>query len=251
MEEITFKNIYTSGQSIYENNLYRHYHYPEMLLIFDSNFIDFTVVPSLTAFKEAEAYLQNFHLKRGQKHVKFYFPESEKPDSELMNYFSDSVYNVGYDELYAIQPDQFPRVNSHPDIDIQIVTNENVETYLNLQYETDLQFGEDFARHKNDMHKRNFIDHSIQQIMAVYKGVPAGSVDVILKEETAEIDGLSVKELFQKKGIGVRLQQFVMEKFFNKTVILVADGQDTPREMYRKQNYHYLGFKYHVLKVHN
>ncbi len=251
MEKITFNNIYTAGQSIYENEIYRHYHYPEMLLMYDSNFIAFKVLPSLTEFKEAEVYLRDYHLKRGQKHVKFYFPDNEKPDSELMNYFSDSGYDVGYNVLFAIQPVQFPRIDPHPDIDIQAVTNENVETYLNLQYEADLQFGEDFAAQKIDMHKRNFMDRSIQQIMAIYKGMPAGSVDVILTDKTAEIDGLSVKERFQKKGIGARLQKFVMDKYFNKTVILVADGQDTPRKMYQKQNYQNLGFQYQVQKVHD
>jgi hypothetical protein len=32
-------------------------------------------------------------------------------------------------------------------------------------------------------------------------------------------------------------------------VILVADGEDTPRLMYQKQNYHCLGFRYEVQKV--
>lgn len=40
-----------------------------------------------------------------------------------------------------------------------------------------------------------------------------------------------------------------MNQFFDKTVILVADGEDTPREMYRKQHYQYLGFKYVVMKI--
>ncbi|WP_396953955.1 DUF5613 domain-containing protein [Neobacillus niacini] len=31
---------------------------------------------SLYAFKEAENYLRDYHLKRGQKHVKFSFPDN-------------------------------------------------------------------------------------------------------------------------------------------------------------------------------
>lgn len=40
-----------------------------------------------------------------------------------------------------------------------------------------------------------------------------------------------------------------MESFPEKTVILVADGEDTPREMYKKQNYQYHGFRYETQKV--
>ena len=85
--------------------------------------------------------------------------------------------------------------------------------------------------------------------MAFYKGSPAGYVDVIISNETVEIDNLTVDESFQKKGIGSRLQKFVMESFPEKIVILVADGEDTPREMYKKQNYQYHGFKYETQKI--
>ena len=85
--------------------------------------------------------------------------------------------------------------------------------------------------------------------MAFYKGSPAGYVDVIISNETVEIDNLTVDEEFQKKGIGSRLQKFVMDSFPEKVVILVADGEDTPREMYKKQNYQYHGFKYEILKL--
>nr|WP_262481838.1 GNAT family N-acetyltransferase [Bacillus sp. CH30_1T] len=99
------------------------------------------------------------------------------------------------------------------------------------------------------MHKRNFQNPRLMQLLAFYMGTPAGSVDVIVEDETAEIDGLVVHESFQKKGIASRLQQFVMRQFADKTVILVADGEDTPRLMYQKQNYRCLGFRYEVQKV--
>ncbi|MHA6260051.1 GNAT family N-acetyltransferase [Sporosarcina sp. CAU 1771] len=80
-------------------------------------------------------------------------------------------------------------------------------------------------------------------------GSPAGCVEVIIADETVEIDDLTVDESFRNKGIGSRLQKFVMESFPNRVVLLVADGEDTPREMYKKQNYNYYGFKYEVQKI--
>ena len=93
------------------------------------------------------------------------------------------------------------------------------------------------------------LNSMIQQVLAFYKGVAVGYVDLIISKETVEIDDLSVGEFYQQKGIGSRLQQFAMTSYPNKTVILIADGEDTPREMYRKQNYHFIGFKYEVTKV--
>ncbi|MGJ9460538.1 GNAT family N-acetyltransferase [Oceanobacillus sp. CF4.6] len=249
MKKITFEDIYTIGDIVFENKLYKHIHYPEMLNRYDSNFIEFKHLPTLAEFKEAEDYLSEFHFARNQKHVKFYFPENEKPDEKEMNYFKKQGYEVGYLELYAIQPDQFPKIENSSDILVQSVTDDNFEAYLKLRFEQDLEFGKDFATQKIGLNKRQFNNPAIMQIIASYKGKPAGAVDVIMTEKMAEIDSLDVNEFLRKKGIGSRLQYFVMRKFWDKTVILVADGEDTPREMYQKQNYHYGGFKYEAQKI--
>ncbi|MDW0116005.1 GNAT family N-acetyltransferase [Sporosarcina thermotolerans] len=249
MEQITFDQINILGNIVEENALYRHFHYPEMLVRYDSNFIEFKTIPSLTEFKEIENYLRDFHVKRGQKHVKFSFPANIKPTEELSAYLADRGYETGFLELYTIQPKDFPSITNNPDIDIQAVTDRTLNIYLDLQYKHDLEIGNEFAEQKADLIKRQFTDHDILQVLAFYKGSPAGYVDVIVSNETAEIDNLTVDESFQKKGIGSRLQKFVMDSFPEKVVILVADGEDTPREMYKKQNYLYQGFKYESYKV--
>ncbi|TCP29024.1 acetyltransferase (GNAT) family protein [Scopulibacillus darangshiensis] len=249
MSVFTFKDIQTVGQVIAENELYRHYHFPEMLSMYDSNFIEFKRIPSLDEFKQSAEYLRKFHKSRGQNHVKFYFPENQKPIKELMAYFREFCYDSGYLELYSIQPDHFPVVRKNSNLEVLQVTEENFEAYLKLQYEEDLQFGEAFAKQKVGLHKWNFTDKNVMQVIAFYEGIPAGSVDVIISDKSVEIDNLSVLEACQRKGIGSALQRFVMDSFPDKPVILVADGEDTAREMYRKQNYQYHGFQYEVQKV--
>ncbi|WP_301109374.1 GNAT family N-acetyltransferase [Sporosarcina sp.] len=249
MIQITFKDIYTLGNIVDENNQYIHVHYDKMLSRYDSNFIEFKELPSVVDFKEAEEFLKDYHVKRDQNHVKFYFPENTKPTEELYAYLNETGYEIGFLELYAIQPKHFPLMKNCPEIDIQAVTEENLETFLNLQYHNDLEFGVEFAKQKVGLIKRQFEDPTIRQVLAYYKDSPAGYVELIVSDETVEIDNLSVEELFRNKGIGSRLQSFAMELFPNRTVILVADGEDTPREMYRKQNYAYQGFKYEVIKI--
>ena len=249
MKQITFEDIYILGNIIAENNLYKHYHYPEMLIRYDSNFIDFTSIPSLENFQAAESYLWDYHVQRGQHHVKFYFPENQKPTDELMHYLIRSGYDVGFLELYAIQPNQFPSVETNADIDIQIVTEENIDILIDLQYKSDLEFGMVFAKEQAQLTKRQFKNPVIKQVLALYKGIPAGYVELIIAADTVEIDNLTVKESFQYKGIGSQLQAYVMRSFPEKTVILVADGEDTPKEMYMRQNYTYHGFKYETERI--
>ncbi|WP_232824036.1 MULTISPECIES: GNAT family N-acetyltransferase [Paraliobacillus] len=140
-------------------------------------------------------------------------------------------------------------MRNNTDIDIQVVTGENLEVLLHLQYQFDLNFGSEFAKQKADLIKRQFEEEHIHQVLAFYKGAPAGCVDVIISNETTEIDNLTVVESFRNRGIGSRLQEFVMKTFPDKTVILVADGEDTPKEMYLKQNYKYRDFKYEAQKI--
>ncbi|MCH1627024.1 GNAT family N-acetyltransferase [Ferdinandcohnia quinoae] len=249
MRGITFKDIKKVGNIVLENNLFTHVHYPEMLIMYDSNFIEFKKMPGISELKDTEKYLRDFHLKRGQNHLKFYFPENEKLSEEVRIYLTETGYESGFLELYAIRPNCFPKVNNNQDIEIKAVNNQNVENFLQLQYNQDLQYGSEFARQKIDFSKREFDDPAIVQILAFYQEVSAGYAIVNVSTETVEIDGLNVDASYRNKGIGSRLQQFVMESFPDKIVILVADGEDTPREMYKKQNYQYQGFQYEALKV--
>lgn len=249
MNDITFDHINILGNIVKENALYRHFHYPEMLVRYDSNFIEIKSIPTLSEFKEVENYLRNFHMKSGQKHVKFSFPANIKPTGELSAYLADMGYETSSLELYAIQPKDFPSITNNPDIEIQVVRDGTLKLYLDLQYKHDLEFGNEFAEQKADLIRRQFTNQDILQVLAFYKGTPAGYVDIIISDETAEIDNLTVDESYQKKGIGSRLQKFVMDSFPEKVVILVAAGEDTPREMYKKQNYLYQGFKYETYKV--
>ncbi|WHX98400.1 GNAT family N-acetyltransferase [Neobacillus sp. DY30] len=247
--QITFENIHKHTHLIAENELYQHYHFPEMLSRYDSNYIEFKTFPTLEELKSAERYLRDFHRKNGQKHVKFKFPSYEKIPADLVNYLNQVNYDIGFLELYSIDPKQFPDVKDHPDIKVQMVTEKNLKAFLALQYQQDIVFGSNFANQKVELNKQIFEDPNVMQLLALYKGTPAGAVDVIISEDTAEIDNLGVDEAFQRKGIGSRIQKFVMDTFHDKTVILVADGQDTPKDMYKKQNYQYLGFQYYTQKV--
>lgn len=65
MHHITFEHIHVLGHIINENEHYRQYHYPEMLCRYDSNFIAFKKMPTLTQFIEIEQALRNFHKGYG------------------------------------------------------------------------------------------------------------------------------------------------------------------------------------------
>jgi GNAT superfamily N-acetyltransferase len=107
----------------------------------------------------------------------------------------------------------------------------------------------EFANAQRDAYQQEFQDPSKLQILSYFRGNISGSLDIIIGQNIAEIDGLYVLEAYRNKGIASAMQQFIMNTFPDKTIIVLADGEDTPREMYIKQKYRYLAFQYEVQKV--
>ncbi|NCU17763.1 GNAT family N-acetyltransferase [Pallidibacillus pasinlerensis] len=246
---ISFANIHNFGNVIIEDELIQHYHFPEMLNYYSGNFITFKRMPSIDEFKETADCLKNFHLKNGQNHLLFYFPEGEYLDEELQQYLKANDYDFSYNELYKIHPNDFPSFTKNPNIVVETVKLETLDTFLQLQYNLDLEFGIEFAKGKQMIHKTNFYNENWKQVIAFYQGTPAGTLDLIVSEKTVEIDNFTLLESFRKKGIGKHMQKYVMEQYPNHTVILVAEGEGTAREMYRKQNYQFVSFQYEALII--
>ncbi|MDG5788059.1 GNAT family N-acetyltransferase [Evansella sp. AB-P1] len=249
MDTISFHDINKLGNIVEETELYRQFHFQKMLIMYDSNYLEFKRMPSLLEFKEKENYLKSYHQKYKQNHLKFHFPENEKLSEELKNYLANSPYDIGFNELYTILPSQFPYVDSNGKIDIQVVTNRNLQAFLDLNYKHDSEYGKQYAIEKGELLKEQFHDSKHLQLVANYEGISVGYVHIIISDGIVEIDNLHVDQPYQKKGIGSQLQKAVMDTFPDKRVILIADGEDTPKEMYRKQNYQYMGYQYEALKT--
>lgn len=244
-----FSDIFYRGKMIFENQFIKHYHTAEMLLLYDGNFIQFKRVPTLIELVESVQYLRDFHQQNGQDHVKFLFLENEKIPVELEQYLRNNGFNIGFQEFYYILPSDFAKVDKNHSIMVDKVTDENLPQFLKLAYEIDSEISPDFARQKRDIHVKNFGTQKFMQLMAYYDGNPAGMVDAIIGKETVEIDGLVILPSYRRRGVASQLQQFIMDEFPDKQVILVADGEDSVKEMYKNQNYRYGGFKFEALKV--
>lgn len=73
-------------------------------------------------------------------------------------------------------------------------------------------------------------------------------MNMIETERTVELDGFAVAEEARGRGVGSRMQAFVGEMARERPVILVADAEDTAKDMYMKQGYTFVSFQYSALK---
>src|SRR5699024_7459194 len=88
-----------------------------------------------------------------------------------------------------------------------------------------------------------FEEENVRLVIAMMEDEPAGGMTVIETAKSVEIDSLFVREQWQRNGIGAAIQQFAMDLAGNRPVILVADADESPREMYQRQGYEYQTFQ--------
>ncbi|WP_413374857.1 GNAT family N-acetyltransferase [Alkalihalobacillus sp. 1P02AB] len=247
--KITFKHTFELGEIIFENELFSHYHFAKVKIIYDANFIEFKMMPSLEQFIVTETYLKEFHQKNKQEHVKFCFPENAVLSKEINEYWQQTDYSLAKRELYQIRAADFAGRTSTNSITVEQVNEHNLEDFLTLHYRFNSEYGDEFATGKNQVLKEQWEQEPFTFYLGYFEGKPAGFINAIQTKNVIEIENLHVVDDYQKRGIGHQLQMAVMKQFPDETVILIADGDDTPREMYQKQGYQYVGFMYEVLKT--
>jgi GNAT superfamily N-acetyltransferase len=249
MSAITMRNIYQSGQLKMEDDNKLIYLTPSEPIVYVSNYWIYKQMPSVKQWVNDIETQLTMHKAQGSNHLSFTFPENETPDDQLLKEIKDKDFELSYLELYAISPEEL-NFNTTIDIDVQFVTQDNIEDYLSIHQVFAKPFGDDYLQQSTEIIRDQFVDDNKDRIIA-YKGmIPVGIMDLIKSEDTIEIDGFGVLPDYQRQGIGEVMQSFVATVANNRTIILVADGEDTAKDMYLKQGYVYISYSYNVLKEH-
>lgn len=249
MSTVTMRNIYQSGQLKMEDDNKLIYLTPSEPIVYVSNYWIYKQMPSVKQWVNDIETQSTMHKAQGSNHLSFTFPENETPDDQLLKEIKDKDFELSYLELYAISPEEL-NFNTTIDIDVQFVTQDNIEDYLSIHQVFAKPFGDDYLQQSTEIIRDQFVDDNKDRIIA-YKGtIPVGIMDLIKSEDTLEIDGFGVLPDYQRQGIGQVMQNFVATVANNRTIILVADGEDTAKDMYLKQGYVYISYSYNVLKEH-
>jgi len=247
----SFKDIEHSKSIVKETFLYTHHRNEKALFMHIENYVIFHRVPTFAEFVETEAYLKSEHQKYDQDFIKFIWPEDCEIPQPIISYLGSNDFSLDVLELYAAPPGTFmPTSNETPsDVKVEWVNADNRAAYLALSARADKDVSETFAKQKQPYTQAKFDNPAFCPIVAIRSDEAVGSIDLYLKENSIEIDNFYVATDFRRTGVGTALQQFVMEHADGKTVLLVADAADTAREMYNRQNYTYISFRYELLKV--
>ncbi|GGB08485.1 N-acetyltransferase [Macrococcus hajekii] len=240
----TFKETKQVAELYEDNSRYKHYHTPSQLIRYYSNFFEYKEMPDLITFKQDESKQQQFHQARNQQHLLFIFPENETLPQELINYAEKQNYKIEKMELYETKELSVKRQAGEVKV---VCDDQTFSDFLQVCRAGELQYDEDFVDLKEEMHTADLGDETIIQLVAYNGGRPVGKLEAILNDSFIELDDFYVLEDARGKGIGSALQAQVLT--YGESLILIADGNDTPREMYEKQGYKKVSERYELLKV--
>lgn len=245
---MNFDSIRLDAEIVTTNEFYTIYNHPDLPYMYDINFLLLQYGPTLEEFKIIEQHLQTFHEEEGLKHLTFTWPEDTGLTPPVAEYVEKEGYGLQMLELYTIQPENFQPSKVHPDVQITSVTDESFELFKEISFEQDAQISPSFAQQKKILYDVQ-VDESNTLLLLAWIGKEAvGGVTLFETEESVEIDSLFVRDQWQKKGIGSAIQQFVMNLAEDRIVLLAADADDSPKDMYVKQGYVYHSFQLSVQK---
>ncbi|WP_414050979.1 GNAT family N-acetyltransferase [Macrococcus animalis] len=250
LSDINFADTHNDAEVYAENDRYIHFHTPSQLIKYYANYYQYKQFPKFHKLMNDYREQKKFHEKHNQKHALFIFPEKVAMPKCYVKAMGQYGFTTEKMELYHLKT--MPKTKL-TDIDIkQVSHNDDIfKDFLEVCREGELEYGEEFADLKQRTHERDLDDDNILQLVAYKHGFPAGKVEAIESEYYIELDDFYVLDAMRKQGIGTALQQAVWQYANNlgKQVILIADGNDSPREMYQKQGYVLVSERYELLRV--
>ena len=247
MVNITLNNIFQPGNIYAEDEDKVIYLTPQIPLVFDANKWVYKQMPSIKQWKADLAAQTHMHKQQSSNHLTFTFPENIELDQQWIALINQEQFELGLMELYAIEPQNFKKyVDS--EIEVKVVDEHTIDDYISVHSQFAAPYGEEYVRESSNMIKNQYINDAKTRLIAYKQGVPAGILDLIIDETTVEIDGFGVLACHQRQGVGSVMQSFAAALAMQKPLILIADGEDSAKEMYVKQGYVFISFCYHIVK---
>lgn len=220
---------------------------PEEPLVFDVNKWDYKQMPSIKMWEEDLKKQYEMHKKQTSNHLAFTFPENVQLEQQWLDKINEHQFELGLLELYAIEAQNVKRLTNEQ-IKVMFVTDQTLEDYIKIYRQFASPYGEAYADETIKMIRKQFNKEDKSRVIAYKRDMPVGILDVIITSHSVEIDGFGVVDKYQKQGIGSIMQSFVADIAHTKPIILIADGEESAREMYIKQGYIFISYCYQILK---
>lgn len=244
---VSMKDIFQEGIIYSEDDRKTICLTPDEPLVYDTNKWIYKAMPTLETWQLDQSTQLSMHHNQGSSHLAFTFPENISLSAEWLHEIETQGFELGLMELYAIESSEVNSFNLH-NLEVDFVTKKTLEDYISVHRLFAKPYGQDYVEQSEQVIRNQFESEDKHRVIA-YKGkTPVGIMDLIIGQHTAEIDAFGVVHKYQKQGVGTAMQAFVASSAKDKTIILLADGEDSVKDMYVKQGYTFISYCYQILK---
>ena len=246
MQAFTFDNMFTLADTYDETELYYFIGNRKVPSMYSNNKIVLDFVPTAEELDILEDNFLDYAYDLNLAYYSFVLPMNQPLAPDLFASIGEVGYEISLTKLMVLDPADFKATTKAKDTYGDRLVLKEVDPSIEQDY---IDFNQVFDKAIDDSgqfaaQKLNyypwFLAENNTTALAVYIDDKLVAItDIIRLAHAYEIDNFQVLDDYQRQGIGSLIQQWVCDKALaeGKMVILSADADDTPYDMYVKQGY--------------
>ncbi|MGH2067190.1 GNAT family N-acetyltransferase, partial [Aerococcus sp. L_4] len=246
MQAFTFDNMFTLADTYDETELYYFIGNRKVPSMYSNNKIVLDFVPTAEELDILEDNFLDYAYDLNLAYYSFVLPMNQPLAPDLFASIGEVGYEISLTKLMVLDPADFKATTKAKDTYGDRLVLKEVDPSIEQDY---IDFNQVFDKAIDDSgqfaeQKLNyypwFLAENNTTALAVYMDDKLVAItDIIRLAHAYEIDNFQVLDDYQRQGIGSLIQQWVCDKALaeGKMIILSADADDTPYDMYVKQGY--------------
>lgn len=246
MQAFTFDNMFTLADTYDETELYYFIGNRKVPSMYSNNKIVLDFVPTAEELDILEDNFLDYAYDLNLAYYSFVLPMNQPLAPDLFASIGEVGYEISLTKLMVLDPADFKTTTKAKDTYGDRLVLKEVNPSIEQDY---IDFNQVFDKAIDDSgqfaaQKLNyypwFLAENYTTALAVYIDDKLVAItDIIRLANAYEIDNFQVLDDYQRQGIGSLIQQWVCDKALaeGKMIILSADADDTPYDMYVKQGY--------------
>ncbi len=250
MKNFTFEDTHTLADSYDETELYYFIGNSQVPSMYNNNKIVLDFVPTAEELDILEDNFLDYAYELNLSYYSFVLPMNQPLNPDLFASIGEVGYELSLVKLMVLNPADFKGSDKAQKafgdrLSLVEIRSDQAQDYIDFNQVFDKAIGTDFAKDKLNYYPW-FLGENNTIALGVYVDEKLVAIaDIIRLKDSYEIDNFQVLDSYQKQGIGSAIQEWVCKKALaeDKAVILVADADDTPYDMYLKQGYQDVGMQ--------
>ncbi len=246
MQAFTFDNMFTLADTYDETELYYFIGNRKVPSMYSNNKIVLDFVPTAEELDILEDNFLDYAYDLNLAYYSFVLPMNQPLAPDLFASIGEVGYEISLTKLMVLDPADFKATTKAKDtygdrLVLKEVDSSIEQDYFNFNqvFDKSIDDSGQFAAQKLNYYPW-FLAENNTTALAVYMDDKLVAItDIIRLAHAYEIDNFQVLDDYQRQGIGSLIQQWVCDKALaeGKMIILSADADDTPYDMYVKQGY--------------